>query len=305
MSKYSPEYMTHRNREEMSLNAIKQAIRMQSILEARVTKCDSDNNLTIEIDKNIIGIIPFSELEYHPDGTPIKPASATSKVNRHIKYIPISIRKEDDLFIVDCSRKQVQKICYDNYISNLTPGDVIDAYVLKIMNYGIFCDIGCGIVALLPTNNISVTHIVNPAIELRGISTLKVVVNHIDENYRVELTHKELLGTWEEEVTSFNEDDVTYGTVLSVEEYGVFVRLSQNLSGLADVTELELKPGDLVSVRIQSIQNRNMKIKLTIIDKVGTATDKPMRFKYYITEPHIKDWVYSTATAKKQIESHF
>ena len=74
---------------------------------------------------------------------------------------------------------------------------------------------------------------------------------------------------------------------------------------MADVTELELKPGDLVSVRIQSIQNRNMKIKLTIIDKIGTATDKPMRFKYYITEPHIKDWVYSTATAKKQIESHF
>lgn len=305
MSKYSPEYITHRNREEMSLNAIKQAIRMQSILEARVTKCDSNNNLTIEIGKNIIGIIPFNELEYHPDGTPIKPASATSKVNRHIKYIPISIRKEDDLFIVDCSRKQVQKICYDNYISNLTPGDVIDAYVLKIMNYGIFCDIGCGIVALLPTNNISVTHIVNPAIELRGISTLKVVVNHIDENYRVELTHKELLGTWEEEVASFNEDDVTYGTVLSVEEYGVFVRLSQNLSGLADITELELKPGDLVSVRIQSIQNRNMKIKLTIIDKAGTAADKTMRFKYYITEPHIKDWVYSTATAKKQIESHF
>lgn len=305
MSKYSPEYITHRNREEMSLNAVKQAIRMQSILEARVIKCDSDNNLTIEIGKNIIGIIPFSELEYHPDGTPIKPASATSKVNRHIKYIPISIRKEDDIFIVDCSRKQVQKICYDNYISNLTPGDVIDAYVLKIMNYGIFCDIGCGIVALLPTNNISVTHIVNPAIELRGISTLKVVVNHIDENYRVELTHKELLGTWEEEVASFNEDDVTYGTVLSVEEYGVFVRLSQNLSGLADITELELKPGDLVSVRIQSIQNRNMKIKLTIIDKVGAANDKPMRFKYYITEPHIKDWVYSTATAKKQIESHF
>lgn len=305
MSKYSPEYITHRNREEMSLNAIKQAIRMQSILETRVTKCDSNNNLTIEIGKNIIGIIPFNELEYHPDGTPIKPASATSKVNRHIKYIPISIRKEDGIFIVDCSRKQVQKICYDNYISNLTPGDVIDAYVLKIMNYGIFCDIGCGIVALLPTNNISVTHIVNPAIELRGISTLKVVVNHVDENYRVELTHKELLGTWEEEAASFNEDDVTYGTVLSVEEYGVFVRLSQNLSGLADVTELELKPGDLVSVRIQSIQNRNMKIKLTIIDKVGTAADKPMRFKYYITEPHIKDWVYSTATAKKHIESHF
>lgn len=305
MSKYSPEYMTHRNTESMSLNAVKQAIRMQSILEARVIKCDSENNLTIDIGKNIIGIIPFDELEHHPDNSPIKVASATSKINRHVKYIPISVRQEDGVFIVDCSRKQVQKICYDNYIANLTPGDVIDAYVLKIMNYGIFCDIGCGIVALLPTNNISVTHIVNPTIELKGISTLKVVVNSIDENYRVELTHKELLGTWLEESADFSEEDLVYGTVLSVEEYGVFIRLSQNLSGLADVTDLELKPGDLVSARIQTIQDKNMKIKLTILEKVGTSEDKSMRFKYRVTEPHIKDWVYSTPTAKKQIESHF
>lgn len=305
MSKYSPEYITHRDTERMSLNAVKRAIRMQSILEAKVIRCDSENNLILDIGKNIIGIIPFDELEYHPDNSPIKVASATSKLNRHVKYTPIDVRQEDGVFVVNCSRKQVQKICYENYISKLTPGDVIDAYVLKIMKYGIFCDIGCGIVALLPTNNISVTHIVNSTIELKGISTLKVVVKSIDENYRVELTHKELLGTWLEESSEFSENDVIYGTVLSVEEYGVFIRLSQNLSGLADVTELELKPGDLVSARIQTIHNKNMKIKLTIIEKVGTSEDKSMRFKYKITDNHIKDWVYSTPTAKKQIESHF
>lgn len=305
MSKYSPEYMTHRNTESLTLNAVKQAIRMQSILEARVIKCDSDNNLTLDIGKNIIGIIPFDELEYHPDGSPVKAASATSRVNRHVKYTPIDVRKDGDVFVVDCSRKQVQKMCYDNYIANLTPGDVIDAYVLKVMNYGIFCDIGCGIVALLPTNNISVTHIVNPTVELKGISTLRVVVNSIDENYRVELTHKELLGTWEEEAADFEADDVIYGTVLSVEDYGVFIRLGQNLSGLADVTDFELKPGDLVSARIQIIQSKNMKVKLTIIDKIETTEDSCLRFHYRVNESHIKDWVYSTPTAKKQIESHF
>lgn len=305
MGKYSPEYMTHRNREDMSLNAVKQAIREQSVLEARVTKCNSDNSLELDIGKNIIGIITFDELEYHPDETPIKKASATSKINKHVKFIPTSIEKEDDKFIVHCSRKQVQKMCYDNYISKLLPGDIIDAYVLKIMNYGIFCDIGCGIVALLPTNNISVTHIINPVTDLKGISTLKVVVKHVDENLRVELSHKELLGTWEEESSSFKEDDVTYGTVLSIEQYGIFVRLSQNLSGLADVVDFELKPGDTVSVRIQSIQSKNMKIKLSIIEKIDSTLDKPMRFKYHITGSHIKDWVYSTDTAKKQIESHF
>lgn len=305
MSKYSPEYMNHRNAESMSLNAVKQAIRMESILESRVKKCDSNNNLILDIGKNIIGIIKFEELEYHPDGTPIKEASATSKINKHVKYIPISIRKEEDVFIVECSRKQVQKICYDNYISKLTPGDVIDAYVLKIMNYGIFCDIGCGIVALLPTNNISVTHIINPTIELKGNSVLKVVVKNIDENYKIELTHRELLGTWEEEASEINEGEIIYGTVLSIEEYGVFVRISQNLSGLAGTTNIGIKVGDLVSARIQTIQNKNMKVKMTILEKVGTMEDIPMRFKYKIKDSHIKEWVYSTPTAKKRIESYF
>lgn len=305
MGKYSPEFLTHRVTESMSLNAVKQAIRMQSILEAKVIKCDSNNNLTLDLGKNIVGIIPFDELEYHPDGSPVKSASATSKLNKHIKFMPIEVRKGEDEFIVDCSRKQVQKMCYDNYISKLTPGDVIDAYVLKVMNYGIFCDIGCGIVSLLPTNNISVTHIVNPAVELRGISTLKVVVNHIDEKYRVELTHKELLGTWKEEVADFAVDDVIYGTVLSVEDYGVFVRLSQNLSGLADVTDLELVPGDIVSARVQLIQDKNMKVKLTIIEKIDTDEESRFKFRYRDDISHITDWVYSTPTARKQIESHF
>lgn len=305
MSKYSPEYMTHRDSEDLSLGAVKQAIRDGGILESRVIKCDSNNNLTIHIGRNIIGTVKFDELEYHTDGTPIKQASATSKLNRHIKYTPLSIRKEGNTFIVECSRKVVQKKCYDEYISKLVPGDVIDAHVLRIMNYGIFCDIGCGIVALLPTNNISVTHIINPIIELRGISTLKVVVKSIDENLRVELSHKELLGTWREEIKDFAEGDAVYGTVLSIESYGTFIRISQNISGLADNSEIDITPGDIVSVRIQCIQEKNMKVKLTVIDKVGTADEKPMRFKYYITDNHISDWVYSTETAKKKIESHF
>lgn len=305
MNKYSPEYTAHRRDTSISLNAIKQAIKNETILESRVIKCDAENNITLEIGKNIIGEIPFSELEYHTDGTPVKPASATSKINRHVKYIPLSIEKVNEQFVVKCSRKIVQKMCYEDYISKLTPGDVIDAHALKIVSYGIFCDIGCGIVALLPTNNISVTHIVDPMNELKGISALKVVVKNIDENLRVELSHKELLGTWEQEVADMNEGDVTYGTVLSVESYGTFVRISQNVSGLADNIDFDVEPGDLVSVRIQSIQKKNMKVKLTIIDNIGSVEDKPMRFKYYITEGHISDWVYSTDTARKKIESHF
>jgi small subunit ribosomal protein S1 len=221
--------------------------------------------------------------------------------------MPIDFHIEDDgTVIVNCSRKAVQKMCYENYISKLSVGDIIDAHVMKIVGYGIFCDIGCGIIALLPTNSISVTHIVNPMVELKGISTLKVIVKAIREDGKIELTHKELLGTWKEQIAQFAEGDLVKGTVLSVEDYGVFIRLSQNLSGLAEVPEgLELNSGDTVSVRIQSIQDKNMKVKLSIVEKIEDNEDKTIRFKYYVNEPHITDWVYSTETAKKQISSHF
>jgi small subunit ribosomal protein S1 len=197
-------------------------------------------------------------------------------------------------------------MCYENYISKLSVGDIIDAHVTKIVGYGIFCDIGCGIIALLPTNNISVTHIVNPTVELKGLSTLKVIVKSIKEDNKIELTHKELLGTWKEQIAQFAEGDLVKGTVLSVEDYGVFIRLSQNLSGLAEVPEtIELKPGDIVSTRIQSIQDKNMKVKLSVVEKIEDNDDKLIKFKYYVNEPHITDWVYSTETAKKQISSHF
>lgn len=305
MSKYSPEYLTHMNRKPMSLNAVKQAIENKAILEAKVIKCNSEYELTVEIGKNIIGKIPFDELEYHINNVETKRASATSKVNKHIKFMPLDISEENGIYIVKCSRKKVQELCYNNYIKKLSVGDIIDAEVTKIVGYGIFCDIGCGIIALLPTNNISVTHIVDTTVELKGVTNLKVIVKSIDENYRIELTHRELLGTWEQEVSKFNEGDIVHGTVLSIEDYGVFIRLSQNLSGLADNSNNELKPGDTVNVKVQSIQSKNMKVKLSVIEKVGNIENEPMKFGYYITEPHIKDWVYSTSTAKKQIESHF
>lgn len=309
MSKYSPEYLTEMHREPMTLRFVKHAISNETILEAQVIACDEKNTLTVSIGDGIIGKIPFEELEYHVDGKDTKPVAATSKIGKHIKFIPESIEKLDNNdYLVNCSRKHSQKLCYDNYISKLVPGDIIDARVIKIVGYGIFCDIGCGYVALLPTNDISVTHIVNPETALKHVHKLKVVVKSTDDN-KIQLSHKELLGTWEEEVSKFSIGDIVYGTVLTKESYGVFIRISQNLSGLADISEIDVEVGDTVAVKISSIKPENMKVKLILIHKIdecsGDESSERLSFKYTMTEGHISDWVYSTPEAKKQIESHF
>ena len=304
MGKYSPEYLTGMKREPMTMKFVHRAISNGAILEALVTSCDDDLTLKLELGKGIYGYVPFEDIEYRHDNSEIKDITALSKVGRHIKFKMISFSKEDGQIKVHCSRKEAQKDCYENYISKLSPGDITDARIVRIENYGVFCDIGCGFVALLPTNNISVTHVVNPKEMLENISRLKVVVKEINTDGKIQLTHKELLGTWAEEASKFSRGDTVCGAVLSVEEYGVFIRLSQNLSGLAAPTQdIKINTGDLVSVRINSISDKSMKIKLTIIDKIDNCSES-VRFKYYKTEGNIKEWVYSD-TGKKRISTTF
>lgn len=312
MLRYSPEYMSTSKR-DITLNFVKKAIESKNTLEGVVMSCDNNYTLSIKLSDNIVAKIPFSELEYSYSNKETKQAAATSKVGKLVRFIPKDIKEiGNNTFEVICSRKELQMECYDNKIKYLKPGEIIDVKVVTVVSYGAFCDIGCGIVALLPTNNISVTHIVDPLDTLKGITKLKAVVQTIDENYKIQLTHKELLGTWEEEVAKLNIGDILCGTVLSKESYGVFVRVSQNLSGLADIPNINLKPGDLVSFKVLGIIPDTMKVKiviLSLLDKYseGGLNQNPanLDFHYVIDSGHIEKWVYSTPKAKKQIVSVF
>ena len=82
-------------------------------------------------------------------------------------------------------------------ISQLHPGDVIDARVTHLENFGVFADIGCGIVALLPIDSISVSRIDHPRERFSVGMDIRVVIKSI-ENGRITLSQKELLGSWEQ-----------------------------------------------------------------------------------------------------------
>lgn len=123
------------------------------------------------------------------------------------------------------------------------------------------------------------------------------------ENGKLTFSLKELLGTWEENVAAFSAGETVTGTVRSVESYGVFVELAPNLAGLAD-PRFDLEKGQKVSVYIKSISNEKMKIKLAVVE-VFCELSSPQELKYYITAPHIDDWLYSPSAASKLIYTKF
>ena len=187
----------------------------------------------------------------------------------------------------------------DFFLEHLCPGSVVAAVVTHLESFGAFLDIGCGIVAMLPIEYISVSRISHPRERFQPGQRVLAAVRSVDlEKRRFTMTHKELLGTWMENASWFSPGETVRGVVRSVKSYGTFIELAPNLSGLADARE-DLRPGDGVSVYIKSIRPERMKIKLHVIERLPPAeTPEPLR--YQVTDGVLDRWVYSPAGYEKE-----
>ena len=203
------------------------------------------------------------------------------------------------------SRTAVQLRAQEALLSSLSPGDIIPAAVTHLEPFGAFVDIGCGLPSLIGIENLSVSRIYHPSDRLTVGQSIRAAVRSVDvENRRITLTHRELLGTWEENAALFAAGETVRGIVRSVEPYGVFIELAPNLSGLAENRE-GLTPGTPVSVYIKSILPQRMKIKLSVID-ILPHTDTPEPPRYFVSGDHIDRWVYTPADCdRKYIATEF
>jgi small subunit ribosomal protein S1 len=225
-----------------------------------------------------------------------------ARVNKPVRFIIDEIKETPKGKLAILSRKKVQNDFIDNRLSLLAPGDIIDARVTHLESFGVFCDIGCGINALLPIDNISVSRIPHPNVRFSGGDNIKAVIKSVDDYGRVTLTHKELLGTWEENAKGFNTGETVSGIVRSIESYGIFVELTPNLSGLAEYTP-NVYEGQQASVFIKSIIPEKMKIKLIIIDSFDNLHNN--KYRYFYNNSHINEFIYSPPESIKQINTYF
>lgn len=279
-----------------------EAYNTKKILEAKAVMCDSNHNLIIDLNC-MRGIIPRDEGAIGIKEGTVRDIAVISKVNRPVCFTITKFDKDssgNDIAIL--SRREAQEICNDKYISKLCTGDIISAKITHIETFGVFVDIGCGIISFLPIDSISVSRISHPSERFSTGMDIKVIVKSI-ENNRINLTHKELLGTWEENASLFSIGETVSGIIRSVEDYGAFIELTPNLAGLSEVKN-GIKAGQQASVYIKNIIPEKMKIKLVIIDTFD-FNNIPCVPKYFYTKNHIDKFLYSPLYSNKTIQTIF
>ena len=292
-----------RNANHLSREDLNRCIATGEILQSTALAYDTEHRLRFELGGQR-GYMPFTECLDVPKGESIKDIAVLTRVGRPTCFVITGTTQDEngeDAYLL--SRAAAQRLCRRQYLDPLEAGSVIPCTVTHIENFGAFCDIGCGISALLPIDCLSVSRISSPKDRVQVGQQLLCAIKNRDVQGRIVLTLRELLGTWSENAACFAPGETVVGIVRSVEEYGVFIEIAPNLAGLAEA-DSSLHPGQAVSVYIKNILPDKMKIKLVVVNK---NLSQPLRFEphYFVTRGRLKKWIYSTPQSRKQIETIF
>lgn len=278
---------TEENRQALlSHAALENAWRRQTILEGIAVRCDPEHQLYIECGE-FRGIIPREECARGIREGTTRDIAILTCVGKPTSFVITGF----DGGVPQLSRRRAQELALEQLLQ-ARPGDILPAVVTHLEPYGAFVDIGCGVPSLIPLKATSVSRIAHPSCRFQPGQQIYAVVREVlPELGRIQLSHKELLGTWVENAQRFVAGETVTGIVRSVMDYGIFVELAPNLTGLAEPLE-GFQVEDTVSVYIKSILPEKQKIKLAIIGH-ASPLPQPLPLTYTYTLGHVENWSYS------------
>ena len=274
-----------------TLSSLRQAMEQETVLEGRAVLCTPGHDLLVNLGP-FTGTIPREEAALGIREGTAREIAILSRVGKPVCFQITALEESEGVLRPRLSRRRAQQAALDAMLAGLHPGCILPAVVTHLESFGAFVDIGCGVPSLIGIENISVSRIPHPDQRFRVGQAIFAVVQELDPKLgRVYLTHRELLGTWAENAARFQAGMTVPGIVRGLKEYGAFVELTPNLSGLAE-RKSGLREGDRVSVYIKAILPERMKIKLLAIDTLPPL-NVPAPLEYFLTQGQIEKWKYA------------
>ena len=290
-NEYLPEGMGPLFPENQPLSSLREAMDNQTVLEGMAIRCDGRRDLTVRFG-GYEGLISRQDAVHPAISGADRDIAILSRVGKPTCFVITGIEIDGGgKPHLTLSRRSAQEQAIAWLLEHGETGSVLPARVSHLEPFGAFVDLGCGVTSLVPLENISVSRIPHPAARFRVGQDILVTVTDVDSTAcRFYLSHKELLGTWLENAAAFSPGSAVPGVVRGIRDYGIFIELAPNLSGLADWRE-DAALGDAVSVYIKSIRPDCRKIKLQIIQNLGPAQE-PGELRYFITDGIVQNWLY-------------
>jgi small subunit ribosomal protein S1 len=228
----------------------------------------------VKLEDGVEGLVHISEMSWtkrvnHPSEL-VKP---TDKVE--VIVLEIDMEKQE----ISLGMKQAETNPWELVESHYPPGTIIEGTVRNLTTYGAFVEIEEGIDGLLHVSDMSWTKkVTHPSEVVRKGDRLRCVVLSVDTGKkRIALGLKQLANDpWVDTIpNNYHVGDLLSGYVTKITNFGVFVKLEEDLEGLLHISELSdhkitspeeiVKPGMKIEVRVIRVDTDDRKIGLSFV----------------------------------------
>jgi small subunit ribosomal protein S1 len=193
-----------------------------------------------------------------------------------VKIIEINEKNKSGVVSRKKLIEEVSNEKWDGLLEHVKLGDKVMTKVVKIANFGVFCEVH-GVVGLLRQNDISYKKFAPFKQFFQVGQEFEVLVLELDrDNNKLSLGLKQLQeDPWDWAKRELEKGMIVSGTVTSITNFGVFVELMDGLEGLIHTTELSwsrkapapkdlLKKGEQVEAEVLEIDFDNRRLSLSV-----------------------------------------
>lgn len=272
-------------------------IPVNTYIEARVDAYNARGDLSFIFGNNY-GIMDKDEIEF-----PQRQTNAHVRKYRGIVkgFYVVGRVEQGDCVEYRLSRKAVIERYFNEEITKYSHGDIIEGRVSHIgSNKLVFVDLGYGYVTVVTPMNASILRYDRLSdLFVAGEDVKLLVLSGVQEtgSQFIHVSHKELLGTWEQNAQKFKVGEKVWGKVYDIADYGTFVQLTANILALTRDVDTSVVKGQPVLVDIQDIDVKRNKLKVQILGRGNVNSDTVQIPRYYFTEgfdfANEEEWVYS------------
>ncbi len=190
-------------------------------------------------------------------------------------------------------------------IHKLKEGDIVEAPVLRVADFGIFVDLG-GLDGLIPASELSWGRFNHPKDVVRTGQVIQARIFRIEkENLRVALSVKQLLGDpWEQVENELAIGDYITGKVINEAPFGLFIELKPGVEALLHNSEIpegieKPKTGSTITAKLVKLDADQRKVGLSLKNMEQLTENKNTTIEP--TEPNTQSSVLGTPSSKEPV----
>ena len=296
--------------QEKAWSGLRKAFQSREILKIKVA--DANKGGLLVKYRQIAGFLPVSQLA--PENYPRVNGGDKGKILEKLKSFAgkefevkvMTLEEKEDKIIF--SEKEAWNEKQKDVIQKYKVGTAVEGAITAITDFGVFVSFGDNMEGLIHISELAWQRIDDPADLFKVGDKIKAEVISV-ENGKIFLSAKKLIhDPWTDVDKKYKIGQIVDGTILKVNPFGLFVKLDDDIHGLAHISQIALgakerihdifKAKDVIKFEIVSIEPKEHRLGLTVaVDKAKKNVVAPEEVKAE-KEPKAKEEKTEASPAK-------